>query len=60
MFQETITPEEIEQLELAAFPGRITVISEPGPDLDHAIDHLSHELCFFFIISFRSNKNLFL
>ena len=41
MFQQTITPEEIEPLELAAFPGRIYVISQPGPDLDHAIEHLS-------------------
>ena len=41
MFQPTITPEEIESLELAAFPGRIHVITQPGPDLDHAIEHLS-------------------
>jgi len=41
MFQETITPEEIEQLELAAFPGKIYVISRPGRDLSHAIRHLS-------------------
>ena len=41
MFQETISPEEIEQLPLAAFPGRITVITEAGPELDHAIAHLS-------------------
>ena len=40
MYKETITPEEIEPLELAAFPGRITVVSEPGPELDHAIEHL--------------------
>ena len=40
MFQETITPEEIEDLELAAFPGPIHVISHPGPELDHAIEHL--------------------
>ena len=40
MFQETITPEEIEQLELAAFPGKIYVISRPGRDLTHAIKHL--------------------
>lgn len=43
MYQETITPEEIEQLELAAFPGRIHVITEPGPTLDHAIEHLSSQ-----------------
>ena len=41
MFQETITPEEIEQLPLAAFPGKIYVISGPGRDLRHAIRHLS-------------------
>ena len=43
MFQETITPEEIELLELAAFPGQIHVISQPGPDLDHAVEHLSSQ-----------------
>ena len=43
MFQETITPEEIEQLELAAFPGKIYVISQPGRDLSHAIRHLSSQ-----------------
>lgn len=41
MYQETITPEEIEQLDLASFPGRITVITGPGSDLDHAVEHLS-------------------
>ncbi|MGX8708453.1 MAG: 3'-5' exonuclease [Bacteroidales bacterium] len=40
MYKETITPEEIEPLELAAFPGRITVVSGPGPELDFAIEHL--------------------
>ena len=40
MFQETITPEEIEPLELAAFPGPIHVISQPGDELDYAIAHL--------------------
>ena len=40
MYKDTITPEEIEPLELAAFPCRITVVSEPGPELDHAIEHL--------------------
>ena len=43
MFQETITPEEIELLDLAAFPGQIHVISQPGPDLDHAVEHLSSQ-----------------
>ena len=41
MYQETISPEEIEQLGLAAFPGRIHVITAPGPELDHAVEHLS-------------------
>ena len=40
MFKETIPPEEIELLPLAAFPGKITVITGPGPDLDHAVEHL--------------------
>lgn len=40
MFKETITPEEIEPLELAAFTGPIYVISQSGPELDHAIKHL--------------------
>lgn len=43
MFQETITPEEIELLDLAAFPGQIHVISQLGPDLDHAVEHLSSQ-----------------
>ena len=43
MYKETITPEEIEPLELAAFPGPITVISQPGPELDHAIAHLGSQ-----------------
>lgn len=43
MFQETITPEEIEPLDLAAFPGPIHVISQPGPELDHAITHLGDQ-----------------
>ncbi len=41
MFRETISPEEIEPMDLAAFPGRITVITGPGPELDHAVAHLS-------------------
>ena len=43
MFQETITPEEIDKLELAAFPGPIHVVSGPGAELDHAIEHLSRQ-----------------
>ena len=41
MFQETITPEEIEQMDLAAFPGTLHVITGPGADLDHAVEHLA-------------------
>ena len=41
MFRETISPEEIEPMDLAAFPGRITVITGPGADLDYAVAHLS-------------------
>lgn len=40
MYRPTISPEEIETLPLAAFPGRISLISGPGPDLDYAIEHL--------------------
>ena len=43
MYKETISPEEIEPLETAAFPGRISVISAPGPALDHAVEHLSSQ-----------------
>ena len=41
MYQETITPEEIEEMDLAAFPGRITVITQRDSDFDHAVEHLS-------------------
>ena len=41
MYQETITPEEIELLDLAAFPGRITVVSQRDSDFEHAVQHLS-------------------
>jgi len=41
MYQETITPEEIEEMELAAFPGRITVITQRNSDFEHAVAHLS-------------------
>ena len=30
-------------MDLAAFPGKITVISSPGPELDHAIEHLGSQ-----------------
>lgn len=41
MYQSSITPEEIENLPLTAFPGRIHIITEKGPDFDAAISHLS-------------------
>jgi len=43
MYQETISPEEIDHLELAAFPGRIHVITAQGPDLDFAVEHLASQ-----------------
>ncbi len=43
MYKETITPDEIEALELAVFEGGIHVITKPGPELDHAIEHLSKQ-----------------
>lgn len=41
MFVESIKPEEIEQLETAVFPGRITIITEKGEDYDRAVRHLA-------------------
>lgn len=41
MFAESITPEEIEPLETAVFPGRISVITSRGEEYDRAIRHLS-------------------
>ena len=41
VFKESVTPEEIESLELIAFDGPITVITERGEDFDEAIRHLS-------------------
>lgn len=43
MFNESITPEEIGQLEMAAFKGRIHVITEEGPAFDRAIRYLRRE-----------------
>ena len=40
MFSETISPEAIEPLELVSFPGKIHVITEEGPELDAAVEHL--------------------
>ena len=43
MYQESIKPEEIEPLELAVFPGRITVITERGEEYDRAVKHLAEQ-----------------
>ena len=43
MFQITITPEEIEKLELSAVPGHIHVISRPGIEFSRAIAYLRRQ-----------------
>lgn len=43
MYKESITPEEIGQLQMAAFPGKIHVITEAGPAFDRAIRYLRKE-----------------
>jgi len=43
MFKITITPEEIEKLELASFPGQIHVISHPGLEFSRAIAYLKKQ-----------------
>jgi len=43
MFVESIRPEEIEPLETAVFPGKITVITEKGKEYDRAIKHLGSQ-----------------
>ncbi|MBP5506040.1 MAG: 3'-5' exonuclease domain-containing protein 2 [Bacteroidales bacterium] len=40
-FKESITPEEIEGMELIAFPGEIKVITEEGPEFDAAVRDLA-------------------
>ncbi|MBQ9582927.1 MAG: 3'-5' exonuclease domain-containing protein 2 [Bacteroidales bacterium] len=40
-FKESVTPEEIEKLELIAFPGDIEIITEEGPRFDAAIRDLA-------------------
>lgn len=40
MFLESITPEEIDKLELASFPGRITVVDKVGSDFNRAVAYL--------------------
>lgn len=43
MFKPKIAPEEIDSLDLIAYGGRISVITEPGAELDHAIEYLRHQ-----------------
>ncbi len=40
-FKESITPEEIESLELISFPGEIKIITESGAAFDDAIEDLA-------------------
>jgi len=43
MYAATVTPEEIDALELAVFPGKISVITEEGKEYAHAIKHLKQQ-----------------
>ena len=40
MFIESITPEELQKLEFASFPGKITVIDSVGAEFNRAIAYL--------------------
>ena len=40
MFRITISPDEISALELAAFPGEITVLEDQGKDFEEAVRYL--------------------
>ena len=40
MFSENITPQEMEQLEFASFPGKIIVIDSVGAEFNRAIQYL--------------------
>ena len=40
MFKESITPKELEALEFASFPGKITVIDSVGAEFNRAITYL--------------------
>jgi len=42
-YKESITPEEIEVLELASFPGKIHVIQRPGFEYNRAISYLKNQ-----------------
>lgn len=43
MYQAKIAPEEIENLDLIAFPGKITVITKKGRDYSHAVKYLQEQ-----------------
>lgn len=43
MYKPTITPQEIDQMDLAVFPGKITVITKKDRAYKHAIKHLSEQ-----------------
>lgn len=43
MYVESIKPEDIEPLETAVFPGRITIITQKGEEYDRAVKHLSEQ-----------------
>lgn len=43
MFVSSITQEELDGMEFAAFPGEIHVIESEGPDFDEAIKYLSRQ-----------------
>ena len=43
MFRISISQEELEGLPQVSFPGKIHVITEPGPELDHAIAYLRRQ-----------------
>lgn len=43
MYAESIKPEDIEPLETAVFPGRITIVTEEGEEYERAVRHLSEQ-----------------
>lgn len=43
MYRISITPEEIDEMELASFPGEIRVIDALGKDFDKAVEYLRHQ-----------------
>ena len=43
MYRISITPQEIDKMELAAFPGRISIIDSQGPAMEAAIRYLKKQ-----------------